>query len=192
MSSGVGAPDGVQELTVALCLSGVFHHLFFDQTQHTWTPADRLTPSTRLRTPTGKTLRITQTSRQVGHPAVHDLTIARLHTYYVEAGATPVLVHNSGGCDSTGRALWQLTKDGSTAMKRGGPFNTTFYKSASDGTWRTPDMVGHGSSAFKVFEETKKGLQWIRDADKHGTYIDGKWKGDTGRFIPWSNLRGAG
>jgi hypothetical protein len=28
----------------------------------------------------------------------YDLTIDGLHTYYVEAGATPVLVHNSAGC----------------------------------------------------------------------------------------------
>ncbi|MBP2337376.1 hypothetical protein JOF41_003554 [Saccharothrix coeruleofusca] len=29
---------------------------------------------------------------------VHDLTVANAHTYYVLAGETPVLVHNSGGC----------------------------------------------------------------------------------------------
>jgi hypothetical protein len=92
----------------------------------------------------------------------------------------------------TSRALWQLTKSGSVAMKRGGPFGTTFHKSASDGTWWTPDRAGHGGSAFKVYEETKKGLQWIRDADKYGDYIDGKWKGDTGYLIPWSDLGGAG
>lgn len=105
------------------------------------------------------------------------------------AGATPVLVHNSN-CDPTGRALWQLTKAGSSAMKRGGPFNTTFYKSASDGTWWTPDVTQHGESAFKVYEQTSKGLQWIADADQYGTYIVGKWKGDTGYFIPNSQLRG--
>ncbi len=86
--------------------------------------------------------------------------------------------------------LWQLTKNGASAMKRGGPFSTTFYKSTSDGTWWTPDVFGHGGSAFKVYEETKKGLQWISDADQHGNYITGKWKGDTGMFIPWSQLNG--
>jgi hypothetical protein len=29
---------------------------------------------------------------------MYNLTVADLHTYYVLAGATPVLVHNSGGC----------------------------------------------------------------------------------------------
>ena len=51
-------------------------------------------------------------------------------------------------------------------------------------------MAGHGSSAFKVYEENSKGLQWIKDADEFGNYIEGKWKGSTGFFIPWSNLKG--
>lgn len=106
------------------------------------------------------------------------------------AGTTPILVHNTTA--DCGRSLWQLTKDGSSAMKRGGPFNTTFYKTSSDGTWWTPDTAGHGGSAFKVYEETKKGLPWIADADQYGDYIVGKWKGDTGYFIPNSSMRGAG
>jgi hypothetical protein len=107
----------------------------------------------------------------------------------VLAGQTPVLVHNSN-CDVAGRGLWQLTKEGSTKLLKGGPFKTTFYKSASDGTWWTPDVTGHGESAFKVYRETSKGLEWISDADKYGNYMPDKWKGDTGKFIPNSNLRG--
>ena len=121
---------------------------------------------------------------------MYNLTVTTDHTYYVIAGNTPVLVHN---CPAAGdRALWQLTKEGSTAMKQGGPFNTTFYKSASDGTWWTKDVKGDGGSAFKVFRETKKGLEWIAHADKYGTYFTNKWKSDIGSFIPWSQLRGAG
>lgn len=108
------------------------------------------------------------------------------------AGETPVLVHNNN-CDVTGRGLWRLTTEGSTKLLKGGPFNTTFYKSSSDGTWWTPDVAGHGKagqSAFKVYRETSKGLEWISDADKYGDYMPDKWKGDTGRFIPNSKLRG--
>jgi RHS repeat-associated protein len=88
------------------------------------------------------------------------------------------------------RRLWQLTEEGSTKIMKGGPFKTTFYKSASDGTWWTPDVFGHGQSAFKVYQESAKGLDWIADADKYGTYMPDKHKGDTGKFIPWSQLRG--
>jgi RHS repeat-associated protein len=96
------------------------------------------------------------------------------------------------GAEVAGRALWTLTAQGASKIMKGGPFKTTFYKSASDGTWWTVDVTGHGQSAFKVYRETKKGLEWIADADRYGTYMLGKWKGETGRFIPWSQLRGVG
>lgn len=56
---------------------------------------------------------------------------------------------------------------------------------ASDGTWWTVDVKGHGQSAFKVYREAKKGLEWIADADRYGTYMLDKWKGETGRSIPY-------
>ena len=73
---------------------------------------------------------------------------------------------------------------------KGGPFKTTFFKSAADGTWWTSDMAGRGSVAFKVCEEGSAGLSWISDADEFGTYIEGKWKGGVGGFIPCSQLSG--
>ncbi|MCW2899680.1 MAG: Pretoxin domain, partial [Streptosporangiaceae bacterium] len=36
--------------------------------------------------------------RPTATQTTYDLTINGLHTYYVEAGTTPVLVHNSGPC----------------------------------------------------------------------------------------------
>ena len=112
------------------------------------------------------------------------------HDFYVSAGSAPVLVHNTS-CPTSGTP-WKLTKAGSSEMKQGGPFNTTFYRSASAGTWWTPDVTGHAKVAFKVYEQNNKGLQWIYDATANGDYIQGKWKGKTGYFIPWSQLRGAG
>ncbi|MDQ0931467.1 RHS repeat-associated core domain-containing protein [Streptomyces turgidiscabies] len=96
------------------------------------------------------------------------------------------------GAEVAGRGLWTLNASRASKIMKGGPFKTTFYKSASDGTWWTADVTGHGGSAFKVYEETKKGLEWIKDADRFGTYMENKWKGGTGRFIPWSQLRGVG
>ena len=65
-----------------------------------------------------------------------------------------------------------------------------FYKSKSDGLWWSRDQAGHGGSAWKVFQETGEGLSWIADADEYGDFIVGKYKGETGTFIPWSELRG--
>jgi hypothetical protein len=36
---------------------------------------------------------------EVARADMYNLTVDQLHTYYVLAGTTPVLVHNSGGCN---------------------------------------------------------------------------------------------
>ncbi|MEW1700908.1 polymorphic toxin-type HINT domain-containing protein [Streptomyces sp. NPDC091278] len=171
-------------------ITATSRHPFWLPEKDEWADASSLHPGERIQTDDGATLRIAGAEHQMAFYAeVYNLTVSDLHTYYVLAGETPVLVHNSN-CDVAGRGLWQLTKEGSTKLLKGGPFKTTFYKSASDGTWWTPDVTGHGESAFKVYRETSKGLEWISDADKYGDYMPDKWKGDTGKFIPNSNLRG--
>ena len=108
-----------------------------------------------------------------------------------QVGELGLLVHNS--CPtapvSGGRGLWNLTKEGASKLMKHGDFGT-FFKSKSDGLWWAVDNAGHGGSAFKVFKETGKGLEWIADADKFGDFIVGKHKGPTGLFILWKHLRG--
>ena len=73
------------------------HHKFWDPSRHAWTRADRLASGSKLSTPgSGEAVRVVSATRYPGHPTVRDLTIANLHTYYVQAGDTPVLVHNCG------------------------------------------------------------------------------------------------
>ncbi|GAB2819429.1 RHS repeat-associated core domain-containing protein [Actinoallomurus bryophytorum] len=74
------------------------HHKFWNQTKHAWTRADHLTIGTTLHIADGTPVRIIRVAAYPGHPAVRDLTIASLHTYYVEAGTAPVLVHNTDSC----------------------------------------------------------------------------------------------
>jgi RHS repeat-associated protein len=71
------------------------HHEFWDQNHHRWIRANHLTSDSYLRTPGGNTVRVLRAASAPGHPTVRDLTVASRHTYYVEAGTTPILVHNS-------------------------------------------------------------------------------------------------
>ncbi|MFD3957746.1 MULTISPECIES: HINT domain-containing protein [Streptomyces] len=50
-----------------------------------------------LQTSTGGRLKVTAIERWTQKVTVYNLTVSNLHTYYVLAGATPVLVHNAGG-----------------------------------------------------------------------------------------------
>src|SRR5690606_30636881 len=63
-----------------------------------WVEAADLKPGMWLRTSVGTYVQVTAAEHRTTHSQrVHDLTIAKLHTYYVLAGETSVLVHNCNG-----------------------------------------------------------------------------------------------
>ncbi|MEV7525838.1 polymorphic toxin-type HINT domain-containing protein [Streptomyces sp. NPDC091371] len=66
-----------------------------------WVDATDLLPGTWLRTDSGAYVQITAVKRWTQQAKVHNLTVADLHTYYVLAGQTPVLVHNCRGSNPT-------------------------------------------------------------------------------------------
>lgn len=70
-------------------------HPFWDATTHTWVPPGRLVPGHRLNTATGKNSFVVAVRVTPGSADMYNLTVGQLHTYYVLAGQTPVLVHNS-------------------------------------------------------------------------------------------------
>ncbi|WP_322763067.1 polymorphic toxin-type HINT domain-containing protein [Frankia sp. Cr2] len=75
------------------------HHPFWDQAAHDWVTAIDLHPGEVLRTPDGGLVPVVGTRVFHRVQRVFNLTVEGLHTYYVEAGTTPVLVHNTnGGC----------------------------------------------------------------------------------------------
>ncbi|MGW3983876.1 LamG-like jellyroll fold domain-containing protein [Streptomyces mirabilis] len=92
-------------------LTTTYHHPFYDQTRSAFVDAKDLHPGDALQTPTG-TATVTAVRLYHAHTTTYDLTIGDLHTYYVEAGGTPVLVHN---CEFTDRAeeIRKVIHDGS-------------------------------------------------------------------------------
>ena len=85
--------------------SAVLHttanHPFWDDTLHVWIPAGHLSPGHALRTPGGPAAHVVAVHEHAGAADMDNLTVDRLHTYYVLAGTTPILVHN---CN------WDMTK----------------------------------------------------------------------------------
>lgn len=73
-------------------------HPFWNQTTHTYQRADALTPGDHLRTPTATTQVRGLVPGTTRTATAYNLTVDHLHTYYVLAGNSQVLVHNSGGC----------------------------------------------------------------------------------------------
>ncbi|MER8012384.1 RHS repeat-associated core domain-containing protein [Streptomyces sp. NPDC094149] len=71
------------------------HHPFWSVTDHVWKDAVDLTQGAFLRTSTGTIVEVAATRHFTQQHETRNLTIDGLHTYYVLAGQTPVLVHNS-------------------------------------------------------------------------------------------------
>ncbi len=70
-------------------------HPFWVPALHTWIKATDLHAGEWLRTSAGTYVQISAIKRwTVQEATVHNLTVGDVHTYYVVAGATPVLVHN--------------------------------------------------------------------------------------------------
>ncbi|RMI45213.1 hypothetical protein EBN88_03490 [Streptomyces triticirhizae] len=75
-------------------------HPVWNETTRSWTEAADLPPGAELTAPDGTLTRVAASTRHTRGTAVHNLTVEGPHTYYVLAGETPVLAHNSGSdCD---------------------------------------------------------------------------------------------
>ena len=77
------------------------HHPFCNATTRNWTDAGDLQPGDAL-LGRGGPATVTAVQRHPGNRIMHNLTVANLHTYYVMAGTTSVLVHNCGSAGKHG------------------------------------------------------------------------------------------
>lgn len=85
----IETPDGREQLTAT------HEHPFWVPEIGAWVEARILAAGMTLRTPDGTTVRVLSNRAYTKHARTYNLTVDDLHTYYVLAGATPVLVHNS-------------------------------------------------------------------------------------------------
>ncbi|MFJ3929315.1 polymorphic toxin-type HINT domain-containing protein [Streptomyces sp. NPDC090029] len=77
-----------------------------------WLDATDLKAGQWLQTSAGTFVQIDGVKRWTQQSTVHNLTVTSLHTYYVLAGAAPVLVHNCGGGTTVYRGVSEVTGRG--------------------------------------------------------------------------------
>jgi hypothetical protein len=87
-------------LVGSAALSTTEDHLFWNATDQQWQEAHAFDPGDTLLTPMGEAVTVAGLSWATTRLApAYNLTVDDLHTYYVVAGTTPVLVHNADpGC----------------------------------------------------------------------------------------------
>jgi hypothetical protein len=123
------SPQGKQTSRI----TATANHPFWVANRQSWTDAGSLQPGDQVLTATGERsvcCRCVTTRRYL---RVFNLTVESLHTYYVMAGGSAVLVHNSGGgvCDiPTLKNLAQQVREA------GKPFSSQ----ERSGRWRSGRM----------------------------------------------------
>ncbi|MFI7026035.1 polymorphic toxin-type HINT domain-containing protein [Micromonospora sp. NPDC049900] len=79
-------------------LATTHDHPFWNETDREWQDSQDLDRGDHLRTASGETIAVVGLDLSTTAPGqAYNLTVAGIHTYYVLAGTTPVLVHNDGG-----------------------------------------------------------------------------------------------
>lgn len=85
----IATEGGVEQLTAT------YEHPFWSPSENDWIEAGDLEPGVTLLTDEDDTVIVTGNRAYTRHARTYNLTVDDLHTFYVLAGNTPVLVHNS-------------------------------------------------------------------------------------------------
>jgi intein/homing endonuclease len=93
-------------------------HPFWVDDEDRWVNAEGLERGHVLLLADGRTVTVDDLSERTEVRRVHNLTVEGIHTFYVLAGADPVLVHNCGSIDDLSRAAGAADRNGLTAAGR--------------------------------------------------------------------------
>jgi RHS repeat-associated protein len=154
----IATKDGIQHLTAT------HEHPFWSPSEHDWIAAGTLTPGMTLLTDDGTTAIVTANHPFTKHARTYNLTVDGLHTYYVLAGETPVLVHNSN-CPLTGGFKAGVTPDEITDINRGfggetllsgSPANTMANASRYNSFWDKSAVVIRDIAGSHMFNNGNK------------------------------------
>ena len=86
----IATPDGSKTITTTA------HHPFYNASAYAWADAVGLKAGEELSTPGDGRATILVTRNYTANLRTYNLTVADIHTYYVLAGNTPIVVHNAG------------------------------------------------------------------------------------------------
>jgi RHS repeat-associated protein len=173
----IATPTGPASIT------STAEHLYWDATTHSWTQADNLHSGDQLDTPGNVHVTVTATRRYTAIRTTYNLTVNNVHTYYVEAGTTPVLVHNCGtGPD--GLIDLQRASESGEAPDRGGyslagrALQKHAGRPGTGANWPTPPGTRNPQAWNTVGQDTLNEILTNPDSVAHLGYgrIGGAWQ----------------
>ncbi|WP_399944272.1 polymorphic toxin-type HINT domain-containing protein [Streptomyces sp. BBFR25] len=182
----IATENGIEKLTAT------HEHPFWSPSKKDWVEARDLRKGMTLLTDDGETVIVTANRPFSKRAKTYNFTVDDLHTYYVLAGETPVLVHNSS-CNLN--ALTRAQGDdiakylGYTKTKQVSAGKTAIWenKKAGGGQPRyiTFDRTGHNKDAVFKGANFRNPFQSTKDSARDGTYgLDIGPKGEL-RGLTW-------
>ncbi|MGS2590554.1 polymorphic toxin-type HINT domain-containing protein [Streptomyces hebeiensis] len=160
----IATGDGIETLTAT------HEHPFWSPSEQDWVEASDLTPGMTLLADDGTTVIVTANRAFTKHARTYNLTVEDLHTYYVLAGSTPVLVHNSN-CDvPSGSLQGQKLADQLRKESASSPF--------TPGGFLEPEAIANSRMIMRGSEMNNKALR-ARFEERGGISQWGKYSTDT-------------
>ncbi len=134
------------------------NHPVWDDTAHTFVRADHLKPGHELASTHGRHPTVLKIQDTPGTANRWNLTVSNLHTYYVLAGTTPILVHNCNG------ARFSVDSNGvATDTVHGDP--NVMDKNPLDGTRYTEKVLRQAATGdYHGFPEIADTIPTMRNA----------------------------
>ncbi|MET7654726.1 polymorphic toxin-type HINT domain-containing protein, partial [Streptomyces sp. NPDC005486] len=128
-------------------------HPFWAESEGEWVDAGDLKPGMTLRTPDGATVDLVGVRQFEERQRTYDLTVAGIHTYYVVAGRSPLLVHNRGGDLGADEIyLWRAVK----GMERDDIHKNRAFRSTQGVKYFSFTERGAAEYARRAFKAFKK------------------------------------
>ncbi|WP_405583393.1 polymorphic toxin-type HINT domain-containing protein [Streptomyces sp. NBC_01092] len=168
----IATADGVEKLTAT------YEHPFWSPSEEEWVEAGDLEPGMTLLTDESDTVVVTANRSFSKHAVTYNLTVDDLHTYYVLAGGTPVLVHNSTPCTPA------IGPQRPTGV--GDDWVARAADNGKGSVWQKPGSTGN-ADMLRVMNPTGRYPDgYVRFTNKHGQPIglDGKPGSKADTHIP--------
>ncbi|WP_446678288.1 golvesin C-terminal-like domain-containing protein [Streptomyces scopuliridis] len=187
-------PDGKNGQVKPGKITSTSAHLFWLPDAGKWVKAQQLKPGMWLQTSSGTWIQITAIDDSHRSERVHNLTVAGVHTYYVLAGATPVLVHNCGETvlyRSPAEGKRASEANGLNADNHSGPHPTAYLSNKPEGAAQYAgnghDMGFHRFVMKPGFREAFGNLEFELP-NKNGVIGLTEWRIPAGRIEEFNSF----
>ncbi|UZK52786.1 polymorphic toxin-type HINT domain-containing protein [Streptomyces drozdowiczii] len=148
-------------------------HPFWVPNADEWVEAGDLVVGQWLKTSQGDRVRIVALRHYVERQRTHDLTIQDIHAYYVLAGSTPVLVHNSNGSCGVWQSEFDNLPKGRQGHVREMPDEQTMRDAFERWTAGAEQLPARGPKIPDVYRlEDGTVIQWRTASASGGATVD--------------------